>query len=237
LDLRYAGVTDYSAAGDVANLFLEKETPLFTCRQETVKSHPRTNAWKAPVAILVNRQTKEAAEVLAGVLRNSNVGLLLGTNTAGCAWIYQEFSLKNGQRLRLATDKVMLETDNLILESGLVPDILVPVSPEEERAYYADAFRQVVKPGPLVADRLGEVNKAASLSGTNRGPRRLNEAELVRRQKEGIPGNNDEDDSSIRGREIDADHPTVTDPALVRALDLLKGLAVVQKTRPATFNR
>lgn len=237
LDLRYAAGADYSTAADVASLFLDKEVSLFTFRQETVKSRPRTNAWKVPVAILVNRQTKEAAEVLAGVLRNSNVGLLIGTNTAGCAFAYQEFPLKNGQILRLATDRVSLRADSPILENGLVPDILVPVSPEDETAHYADSFRPAFKPVPATAARLGETNRTASLSGTNRGSRRLNEAELVRRQKEGGLNIDDEGDGAVRSREVEDDRTTVTDPALVRALDLLKGLAVVQKSRPAAFNR
>jgi hypothetical protein len=237
LDLRYAGGTDYSAAGKLASLFLENEVTLFTVGGQAVKSQPRTNAWKMPVAILVNRETKEAAEVLAGVLRDCNVGLLLGSNTAGCAWVYRDYPLSNGQVIRLATDKVVLDQEHPSLEGGLAPDILVPVSTEEERAYYADAYRQVPKLNPLAAVLLGDTNRSALLSGSNLAPRRLNEAELVRRQKEGLDPGSDLEEGGPRKRQVDTDRPTVGDPALARALDLLKGLAVVQKSRPAAFNR
>ena len=58
--------------------------------------------------------------------------------------------------------------------------------------------------------------------GTNRVVRRprFNEAELVRERREGI---SEADVTALRERE--PEKPVVSDPALARALDLLKGLA------------
>ena len=63
-------------------------------------------------------------------------------------------------------------------------------------------------------------------SGTNRAVRRprFNEAELVRERREGIS----EADMTALG-EREPEKPMVTDPALARALDLLKGLALVRQ--------
>jgi hypothetical protein len=66
-----------------------------------------------------------------------------------------------------------------------------------------------------------------SVSGTNRVARRprFNEAELVRERREGI---SEADMTALRER--DPEKPQVNDPALARALDLLKGLAVVRQS-------
>ena len=67
-----------------------------------------------------------------------------------------------------------------------------------------------------------------SASGTNRPARRprFNEAELVRERREGI---SEADMTALRDRE--PEKPLVNDPALARALDLLKGLALVRQSR------
>ena len=64
-------------------------------------------------------------------------------------------------------------------------------------------------------------------SGTNRAVRRprFNEAELVRERREGI---SEADMTALGSRE--PEKPMVTDPALARALDLLKGLALVRQS-------
>jgi hypothetical protein len=65
-------------------------------------------------------------------------------------------------------------------------------------------------------------------SGTNRAARRarFNEADLVRERREGI---SEADLTAMRERE--ADKPMIQDPALARALDLLRGLALVRSGR------
>jgi hypothetical protein len=67
-----------------------------------------------------------------------------------------------------------------------------------------------------------------TLVGTNRFRRRLNEAELVRMMRE---GQNIEQEPTLGLKESDPSRPLVHDPALARAIDLLKGLSVVQQFR------
>ena len=64
--------------------------------------------------------------------------------------------------------------------------------------------------------------------GTNQARRRLNEAELVRLQREGI---NPDADVVAKTPKEEMNRTMVNDPALARALDLLKGIAVVQQQR------
>ena len=227
LDLRFAGGQDYSAALALADQFFGSEQPLVDWGEGLKKSTDKTNAVTVPVALLVNRHTTGAAEALAAILRHADVGLVIGTNTAGQASLAKEFTLKSGQRLRVAVAPLKVGEGKELPMTGLKPDIEVEVSPEDERAWYDDAFKA---PGRTAAVASLNATNDSSASGTNRTPRRrLNEAELVRMSREGR--STDPVATNAPTRAPEPAPAVVSDPALVRALDLLKGLAVVQQFR------
>jgi len=211
LDLRFAGGTNYSAAMAVASLFLNKAMPLLHVEETVLASSNNADAIRLPAVILVNRRTAAAAEALAAVLRHHSAGLVIGGRTAGQAMIYREFTLSNGQRLRLAARYIRVADGMLLPSRGIKPDIEVETSEADERRYLEDAF--------------------ANLTGINENlpgrTRQINEAELVRRHREGQnPDAAPEPDTpAVKA----APPPQVRDPVLSRALDLLKGLSVVKK--------
>jgi C-terminal processing protease CtpA/Prc len=226
LDLRFAEGTDYDAAAALADAFFTNRRPLADWGDGVKYSTQKTNGISMPVAILVNNQTRGAAEAFAGILRRSEIGLLIGGNTAGQASISREFTLKNGQKLQVATIPVKVAGGQAIDRKGLKPDIAVEVSPAEERAFFENAYRPVPRPERLAAT-LGGTNQTAA-AGTNRVRRRVTEADLVRMQREGT----DVEADFVTGREAGPNRPPViTDPALARAIDLLKGLSVVHQFR------
>ena len=110
--------------------------------------------------------------------------------------------------------------------SGLKPDISVEVTSEEERAYYADSFVVLPKSDLVASANLTLSNAPASTNRLSRRPR-LNEAELVRERRDGATRDLD----SLNPRDTEMDKKLVHDPVLARALDLLKGLAVVRQSR------
>jgi len=226
IDLRFAGGKDYAAAVAVADRFFADEQPLVDWGEGWKKSTAKTNAISLPVAVLVNRRTTGAAEALAGMLRHRDVGLLIGTNTAGEASMAKEFSLRTGHRLRLAVAPLKVANGKELPFSGIKADIEVDVSTEDELAWYEDAY----KPPPKAA-RLATSGSETNAAATNRAPRRrINEAELVRMNREGLSPDREPPFTTDSARTVDAP-PVVNDPALARALDLLKGLAVVQQFR------
>lgn len=233
IDLRYAGGSDYAAVAATADLFVKKERPLLNWGEGVVKSKEKTRTLIAPVAVLVNEGTRGPAEALAAVLRETGAGLILGTRTAGQAMITQDFPLHDGQQLRIATAPIQLGDGTVLSAKGVEPDIAVSVTPQDERKYYADAFRQLQK---INGD--GAPETTASLSTTNAPGRRshFNEAELVRERREGSGiedafSTNELQLGRTNATENDSEEPVVHDPALARALDLLKGLAVVRQSR------
>ena len=113
---------------------------------------------------------------------------------------------------------------------GLTPDIKIQVPLAEERAFLQDAYRPLPRLSASGRDMASAsangTNQTSAAAGTNRtSRRRLNEAELVRMQREGI----DLDSEFLPGRDAGPlAPPVITDPVLARAIDLLKGLSVGQ---------
>jgi C-terminal processing protease CtpA/Prc len=221
LDLRFAGGSDYAAAAEVADRFVAEEKPLLAWGDGKAQSTAKTNAFGHPVVVLVNAGTSGASEGLAAALRAADAGLLIGATTAGSAAVFEEFSLKNGQRLRIASKRVQAGENQVLPLSGIVPDIAVSVGSEDEKQYFADAYKVIARPAARTA---ASTNLTAA--ATNR-PTRINEAELVRMRREGI-----DPEAPARSARAEAQaKPVVTDPALARGLDLLKALAVVRKLK------
>lgn len=225
LDLRYSNGSDYAKAADVADLFTAKEQPLMNWGEGLVRSKEKKDAISPPVVVLVNRETSGAAEALAALIRSLGAGLILGGTTAGHAGVWQEFTLQNEQKVRVASRPILLGNGSQVSAKGVKPDIDVTVNVQDERAYYADAFVVLPKTNFLGSVGLSLTNQP---DGTNRVSRRtrLNEAELVRERREGL-----RDGESTATRAPQPERPVIHDPALARALDLLKGLAVMQQSR------
>ena len=136
----------------------------------------------------------------------------------------RDVSLSSGLRIAVAPVKVA-DAKGMPAE-GLKPDIRVEVRPEDELAHLEDAYKSLAKAGGGAGPRV-----ASSLSSTNRAVRpRVNEAALVRMLRDGQ--SSDLETNSAAPREIEPVKQLIQDPALARALDLLKGLAVMQQFRP-----
>ena len=225
LDLRFADGHDFTAAANAADRFLSKEQPLLSWEEDSAHSTAKPDAIDVPVSVLINRQTVGAAEALAAVLREMDGSVLIGARTAGQAHVFKEFNLANGQRLRIATGQVQLGTGKSLSAGGVAPDIEVTLKSEDEKAYFTDAFKLLSKP----TAQLKATNTPVQIGSTNRDRRRVNEAELVRIQREGRTSNEEDLTAAEPPPPEDGSEPLVRDPALARALDLLKGIAIVKR--------
>ena len=158
LDLRFAAGEDYAAAAGGVDLFLKTERPLLNAGKGLVSSQEKTNAIHLPVAALVNGETGAAAEVLAASLRQTGVGLLIGSRTAGRAGVTGDFNLSSGQTVRIVTAPVQLGDAKPVPATGVVPDIEVAVKADDELAFYEDSW-----PGSAVKTVSGKNSSTNSL--------------------------------------------------------------------------
>ncbi|MGA2244780.1 MAG: hypothetical protein ABSH48_07275 [Verrucomicrobiota bacterium] len=116
--------------------------------------------------------------------------------------------------LRNSASAILIGSTNL--PKGLSPDIVVAVSPEDERKFQDDPFlANSTKP----FEAGSPTNLLAFVDHTS-------EADLVRKR---IKDGDDEGDVSTPRAE--PQQPVIRDPALARAADLLKALAALHEAR------
>ncbi|HKW31069.1 MAG TPA: S41 family peptidase [Verrucomicrobiae bacterium] len=220
LDLRFADGNDYAAAVAAADLFVAKRMPLLQWGEKVEESQPSGKPIPGPLLVLVNSETTGAAEALAAALREADAGLLIGNPTAGLAMTTMDFPLKNGEHLRIATSPVKLG-DGVVI-SHVTPDIAVTVNPDDERAYLKN---------PYVTLAQNDASAAVATNDFLALVDHTSEADLVREKlKDG------DDNGAILpvpapGKTAPKPVPVIQDPVLVRAVDLIKGLAVVHESR------
>lgn len=224
LDLRFADGTDYTAAGAAADAFINAGEPLLEWPGGSIASTNKENAIPAPVVVLVNAKTRGASEAFAAILRAADRALTIGGKTAGQASIFKEFPLATGQKVRIATADVKL-AGGPSLAGGLTPDIPVDTTLAEDKAYMSDPYKQVRLAG---SDSDSQTNSMETV--TNAPEPRFNEAELVREHRAGInPG----EDLIGASSSLTNEPPSLADPSLSRALDVLKGLSVMNGGKPS----
>jgi hypothetical protein len=225
VDLRFAVGDDYAAAAEAADLFFKTEQPLIQWGDHVARSTTKANAIDLPVVLLINQDTRGAAEALAAALRHAQGALIIGSPSAGRAYLFKEIQLSTGQTLRIASGTIAVGDGAKLAESGIVPDIRIAVNVEDEKAYFEDPYK--VLPKPFAQAAKPSTNDLASTLSTNRPRRRVNEAELVRMQRDGI----DFEAEPPPAATPQLSGPVINDPAVSRALDLLKGLTLAAKRR------
>jgi len=129
--------------------------------------------------------------------------------------------------LRIATGQIKLG-DGTALAHGLKPDIAAEETLADERGYLDDPYKILNASAP-------PKNKSAttsSVSQTNQPHRPINEAELVRERRAGETDDGSDEMPEEIAAPVEPTPPVLADTVLARALDLLKGIAVLQQGHP-----
>lgn len=84
------------------------------------------------VVILINGGSASASEIVAGALQDLKHAVLVGETTFGKGSVQSILKMPDGAALRLTTAKYYTPSHKVIHEHGVVPDVIVPVSEEDE---------------------------------------------------------------------------------------------------------
>jgi len=209
LDLRFSDGDGFAAIPVVASLFLGQSVPLFQLQRGksslNYSTQPAAENAVVPLAVLINRQTRGAPEILAAVLQEKQRALLIGSApTAGAGFETSDIRLSNGDILRLATGRITLAGRGDFFRKSVEPDVLVEFDSALETAIHIQPFEP---PKPRVEKR---VMSEAILTGRERPPPFA---------KDPAP-------------EVVPEAPTNRDLVLLNAMDLLKSIHLLGLNPP-----
>jgi carboxyl-terminal processing protease len=140
LDLRGnpGGLLDEAIA--IASNFIDGGAILKSTDRHTTRTYPTqgNNLPNLPLAVLIDRGTASAAEILAGAIQDHRMGVLIGERSFGKGLIQTPFTLSDGSAVILTTAEYTTPSGHRVQDFGLVPDI--PVSGEEEQLQAARAW-------------------------------------------------------------------------------------------------
>ena len=129
LDLRYNSEGDEEEGVAVANLFLGKGTIGTLQGQKfekvTYTADPQKKITDLPVAVLVNRGTAGAAELVASAIQDNVRGDVLGDKTFGEGSVQKLIEVPDGSALILSIAKYYTSNGKVIQDTGITPSILV----------------------------------------------------------------------------------------------------------------
>jgi len=153
LDLRGnpGGLLD--SAGEVCDKFLPAHTLVVSTegrgamQRSEYRAKGRNKHPNLPTVVLVNGGSASASEIVAGCLQDLQSitkAIVVGEQTFGKGSVQSILPLPDGSALRLTTAKYYTPSHKVIHERGITPDIIVPMTDEQEM----DLFRKRV-PGGL----------------------------------------------------------------------------------------
>jgi len=128
LDLRYNSEGDEEEGVAVANLFVGKGTIGSLQGQKvdkvTYTADPQKKITDLPVAVLVNRGTAGAAELVAAAIQDNARGEVVGDKTFGEGSVQKLIEVPDGSALILSVAKYYTSNGKVIQDTGITPNVL-----------------------------------------------------------------------------------------------------------------
>jgi carboxyl-terminal processing protease len=87
-----------------------------------------------PIVVLVNLGSASASEIVTGCLQDLHRAVIVGEKTFGKGSVQSIFPLDDGSALKLTTAKYYTPSHRVIHEHGITPDVIVPMTDEQEAA-------------------------------------------------------------------------------------------------------
>jgi carboxyl-terminal processing protease len=80
-----------------------------------------------PLLILVNSGSASASEIIAGAVKDSKRGLVVGEKTFGKGSVQTVIPMGDGSALRLTTARYFTPNGRQINNEGIIPDVVIPL--------------------------------------------------------------------------------------------------------------
>lgn len=127
LDLRDNPGGELEAATRVADVFVPEGPIVYidyrTGEDETYKAD--ANRVELPLVVLVNEGSASASEIVAGAVKDTKAGTVVGMKTFGKGVVQSIFPLQNNAGLKLTTARYLTPKKHDINKKGITPDVVV----------------------------------------------------------------------------------------------------------------
>jgi carboxyl-terminal processing protease len=196
--------------------FASSEDYLRGTREDFLRSLP-PEIKSVPMVTLVNSGSASASEIVAGALQDHKRSIIMGTATFGKGSVQTILPLANNTAIKLTTARYYTPAGRSIQAKGITPDIVVEDTPDGEahpRLREADLDRHLLNDKEKLDEQRPAVKPEAKPQG----------------KKEDKPG-------KTKGEGEDEMKPPFelggkNDFQLAQALNLLKGLQIIQTNKP-----
>jgi carboxyl-terminal processing protease len=213
LDLRNNPGGVLSAAVAVADAFLRKGIIVYTegrmdDAKLTFNAKPTDILDGAALVVLVNGGSASASEIVAGALKDHKRAIVMGSKTFGKGSVQTILPMENGSALKLTTARYYTPKGLSIQAKGIEPDIMLDnVKVANVEATDLDQLQEADLARHLREELLDDEAPADSSDKTNKGKQ-----------------------TNRKGSE-NTEKLATEDFALYQALNLLKGITILQNAR------
>jgi carboxyl-terminal processing protease len=152
IDLRGNPGGYLEAAVNMASYFLKEGQVVVSEKQgknETVLNHRSTGIVGLPtgikVVVLVDGGSASASEILSGALKDHGIAKVVGTKSFGKGSVQELVNLDGGASLKVTIAKWYTPNGVNISESGIKPDVEVPVATSTPKGFKGVYDAQMIK--------------------------------------------------------------------------------------------
>ncbi len=155
LDLRSNPGGNLNTVTEIARQMLPKGLIVYTEDREgnrTEYSSDGTKVFDLPLVVLINGYSASASEILAGAIKDYDLGELVGTTTFGKGIVQRVLSLSDGTALKLTVSTYFTPNGNNIHGIGVEPDEVYEFDGDR---YYNDGYdNQLERAKEIITEKI-----------------------------------------------------------------------------------
>ncbi|KUK71584.1 MAG: Carboxyl-terminal protease [Clostridiales bacterium 38_11] len=145
IDLRYNPGGLITSVTEIADVLLGETIITYTQTRDGQREYYNSDKKKVdvPMVILINEGSASASEILAGAVKDTKSGTLVGTKTFGKGIVQRIMPLEDGSGIKLTVSEYFTPNDVNIHGIGIEPDVYVELP--EDVAYGPDNIAEDVQ--------------------------------------------------------------------------------------------
>lgn len=154
LDLRSNPGGNLSTVCDIARMMLPKGLIVYTedkYGHRVEYSCDGSKEIEVPLVVLIDGYSASASEILAGAVKDYEIGTLVGTTTYGKGIVQKVINLSDGSAVKLTVSNYFTPNGNNIHQIGVEPDVVVEFDAE---AYVEGVDNQLEEAKKVLAEML-----------------------------------------------------------------------------------